>query len=171
MEQNRIEPTKVRLDRGEVKRDPIQVPDVRGAIGNPYRVETTLAAMRRRGTIDADMLLAGVNFHCQFVVAQLHALRAADMGRTMVEGGKRTSEMPRRIYDARDWVWQALITMGGLASPCGSIAWGVLGEEWSIDKWATGKGWGGKPMKRETASGLLIGALGVLVSVPAPETI
>lgn len=163
-----IAPPLERWNRGEVYRDGKTVNDSEGGIGDPYRVLTTLRQMANKGTITTDMWNAGEFFHAMFVVGQLHAIRAADMGRIPVEG-MRVSQTPGRIMRARQWVWEALCAMGGIASPCGRVAWHILGEEMPIDHFARSAGWSGRPLKRETASGLLIGALGVLVAMPAPE--
>src|ERR1700731_4295210 len=40
--------------------------------------------------------------------------------------------------------------------------WHVIGCEWTMREWALREGWGGRPLSQETASGILIGALGVL---------
>jgi hypothetical protein len=59
-------------------------------------------------------------------------------------------------------VWRALTAVGGIASPAGSCLWHVLGCEWSVRQWAQREGWGGRRVSEEIASGVLVGALGVL---------
>src|ERR1700733_14974817 len=49
-----------------------------------------------------------------------------------------------------------------IASPAGSCVWHVVGCEWTIRDWALREGWGGRPLSEEAASGVLVGALGVL---------
>jgi hypothetical protein len=38
----------------------------------------------------------------------------------------------------------------------------VLGCQWSLKEWVLRQGWSGRALSQETASGILIGALGVL---------
>ena len=157
-----IVPPVERWARGEVERRQEQIVDDKGSPGDPFYVLNTLSAMRRRESITKEMNQAGEQFHAEFVVGQLHAIRAADMSRVPVEGGRPSIE-PGRILRAREGIWRAIVVLGGLTSPCGSIAWGVLGEEMTLANWAANQGWVNRPVKRETAAGLLIGTLGVLV--------
>ena len=158
-----IVPPIERWARGEVERRQEQIVDDKGSPGDPFYVLNTLSIMRRRKSITPEMHQAGEQFHAEFVTAHLHAIRAADMGRVPVEGA-RPEMAPGRILRARDAVWQALKALGGLSSPCGSIAWGVLGEEITLENWAANQGWVNRPVKRETAAGLLIGAVGILAA-------
>jgi hypothetical protein len=38
----------------------------------------------------------------------------------------------------------------------------VLGEAWTVKEWALRQGWGGRGISQEAASGVLVGALGML---------
>ena len=49
------------------------------------------------------------------------------------------------------------------ASPAGSCVWHVIGMQTSIREWALRQGWGGRPVRQESAQGILVAALGVLV--------
>ncbi|MGH7001276.1 MAG: hypothetical protein ACREEA_07200, partial [Stellaceae bacterium] len=56
----------------------------------------------------------------------------------------------------------ALKTLGGAASPAGSCIWHVLGCGWTLKEWSLRAGWNGRTLSPETASGILLGALGAL---------
>jgi hypothetical protein len=125
----------------------------------------TLAAMLRRGTITAGMHDAGRDFAARFRAAQLDPLAARDLTRPVIDG------MPRRHYQeqagataekARASIWQDVQACGGSASPGGSCLWHVVGWELSLKDWAVNQGWNGRYVSQETASGILIAALGTL---------
>jgi hypothetical protein len=67
-----------------------------------------------------------------------------------------------RIETARRAVWEAILAVGGLGSPAGSCLWHVLGWESSLKEWALERGWSGRRVSQEAASGILIAALGAL---------
>jgi hypothetical protein len=156
-----IEPTPERATHGAtIARVERQIIDAAGAIGRPYRVVDTLAAMERHGTITAGMRRAGEDFRARFAVAQLDPLRAADMERT---GGGQASDGPGlRIEAARRWIWDKIQTVGGISSPAGSCLWHVLGWQRSLKEWAIEQGWAGRRISQEAASGILVAALGML---------
>jgi hypothetical protein len=52
--------------------------------------------------------------------------------------------------------------MGGIARPCASVAFAVLGEGQTLNHYAEVAEWNGAPMDRRTALGLLVGSLGGL---------
>ena len=54
------------------------------------------------------------------------------------------------------------IGAGGLGSPAGSCLWHVIGLEQTIRQWAMLQEWRRKHLDQETASGILIAALGIL---------
>ncbi len=121
--------------------------------------------MERRGSITAGMRQAGEDFRARFTIAQLDPLRAVDLGLLRFgDGGARPDcDGPGlRIEAARRSVWQAIQAVGGLASPAGSCLWHVLGWERSVKEWALEQGWSGRRVSQETASGILIAALGAL---------
>jgi hypothetical protein len=63
---------------------------------------------------------------------------------------------------ARERVARALDALGGHGSPAGSCVWHVVGMQTSIREWALRQGWGGRPVRQESAQGILVAALGVL---------
>ena len=131
----------------------------------PYRALDTLAIMERRGSITTGMRQAGEDFRVRFATAQLDPLRAIDISRLRL--GDRPSrsrdEGPGlRIEAARNAVWRAIQSVGGIASPAGSCVWHVVGWESSLKAWAVEQGWNGRRVSQEAASGILIAALGAL---------
>lgn len=158
-----IVPPLERWNRGEVER-PSQhaIADSDGRPGAPFRAVSTLAQMEGRGSITAHMKQAGEQFHGDFILAGLEPLRAADMARVPITGvGPMT--IASRQLSARQRIWEAVVALGGIASPAGCCAWHVLGRETLIKDWAMREGWCGRPIGEKTAAGILIGALGVLI--------
>src|SRR5262249_7547855 len=154
-----------RLAHAPVERLTATIADAVGRPSLPYRAVDTLVLMERRGSITAGMRQAGEMFRNRFAVAQLDPLRALDLARLSL-GAKPT---PRRagapglrVEAARIAVWRAVGAVGGIASPAGSCLWHVVGWECSLKHWALQQGWSGRRVSQETASGILIAALGAL---------
>jgi hypothetical protein len=120
--------------------------------------------MERRGSITGGMRQAGEDFRARFAVAQLDPLRAPDLSRPRERGALRfkADEPGMRIEGAREAVWRAIQAVGGSGSPAGSCLWHVVGSEQSLKEWALEQGWSGRRVSQETASGILIAALGAL---------
>jgi hypothetical protein len=157
-------PTPERRSRGIVERLERPIADESGRPSRPYRAVDTLAAMERRGSITGGMRQAGEDFRARFAVAQLDPLRAPDLSRPRERGASRfkADEPGMRIEGARDAVWRAIQSVGGPVSPAGSCLWHVVGWEQSLKEWALEQGWSGRRVSQETASGILIAALGAL---------
>ena len=158
-------PTAERLRHGPVERLDRAIADAQNNASRPYRALDTLAIMERRGSITAGMRQAGEDFRARFATAQLDPLRALDISQLRL--GDRSSrgldEGPGlRIEAARDAVWRAIQSVGGIASPAGSCIWHVVGWECSLKAWAVEQGWNGRRVSQETASGILVAALGAL---------
>ena len=158
--QDGIAPTPERWARREVERLPQAIADEAGHPARPYRAIDTLALMLRKGTISPAMRQAGEDFRALFALASLEPLRALDL--TRLPRGARELPLTLRQAEARKKVALAMAILGGGASPAGSCIWHVVGCEWSIKDWALRQGWGGRPLSQESASGILVGALGVL---------
>ena len=121
--------------------------------------------MERRGSITAGMRQAGEDFRARFAVAQLDPLRVPDWSRPRDRGSIRFNDQDHpgmRIEGARNAVWQAIQAVGGVGSPAGSCLWHVVGWERSLKEWALEQGWSGRRVSQESASGILIAALGAL---------
>jgi hypothetical protein len=159
------EPTPERLSHGPIERLDRAIADVQGTASRPYRALDTLAIMERRGSITAGMRQAGEDFRARFAIAQLDPLRALDLsqfrlGENRPQVGDKGRDL--RIEAARDAVWRAIQAIGGMASPAGSCVWHVIGWERSLKAWALEQGWNGRRVSQETASGILVAALGAL---------
>jgi GH25 family lysozyme M1 (1,4-beta-N-acetylmuramidase) len=158
-------PTPERRQHGAIERLERAIGDVAGHPSRPYRAVDTLAIMQRRGSITAGMRQAGEDFRARFAVAQLDPLRALDLSHLRL--GERSvrpaGDGPGlRIERARAAVWRAVQAVGGIASPAGSCLWHVIGWERSLKEWALERGWSGRRVSQEAASGILIAALGAL---------
>ena len=160
-------PTPERRQHGPVERLERAIGDAAGHPSRPYRAVDTLAIMQRRGSITSGMRQAGEDFRARFATAQLDPLRALDLSH--LRFGERSLRPDRdgpalRIEAARTAVWRAIQATGGIASPAGSCLWHVLGWERSLKEWALQQGWSGRRVSQESASGILIAALGALES-------
>lgn len=155
-------PPQIRLRHGDVRLSPETILDDKGEISQPYRTRGTLQRLYEASTITAEMLAAGDRFHTDFIRAGFEGLKAADMGGVI--GGGRGSGIPFHLVDARESVWGALQALGGISSPAGCCAWQILGRETTIQGWAQAEGWRGRAINVMTATGILIGALGVLAT-------
>ena len=96
--------------------------------------------MERRGSITPGMAEAARRFHKQFCLAQLDPLKAVDIGRERTprsEGGfQHFGGTPgARIEVARTAIWNAVLAVGGLGSPCGSALWHVVGWQQALKGW------------------------------------
>jgi hypothetical protein len=154
-----------RRQHGPVEPLASTIADEAGHPSRPYRAVDTLALMERRGSITSGMRQAGEEFRRRFALAQLDPLRALDLSR-LSQGDRPTRRDPdtpgSRVEAARNAVWQAVGSAGGIASPAGSCLWHVVGWECSLKHWALQQGWSGRRVSQEAASGILIAALGAL---------
>jgi hypothetical protein len=155
-----LAPSAERLTQGTVERLPQAIADEAGRPARPYKAVDTLTAMLRKGTITPAMHQAGADFHALFMAAQLETLRAADISR--LPDSKHELSITLRQAEARKEVWRVLKTVGGAASPAGSCLWHVVGSAVTVKEWALHHGWNGRVLSQESASGILIGALGAV---------
>src|SRR5215472_9985684 len=109
--------------------------------------------MARRGVISDEAVAAAERFRSDFQTAALQALRAAQMrertGTTLLP-----QDISFRAERARQRIYEAIQAVG---QPGGSCLWHVVGLEESRKRWVTEF-----PLHPESASGVLIGALGTL---------
>jgi hypothetical protein len=158
-------PTPERRQHGPIERLSETIADAAGHPSRPYRAVDTLAIMERRGSITAGMRHAGEDFRTRFAIAQLDPLRAVDLSNLRLgeRGPRPNRDGPGlRIEAARNAVWRAIQTVGGIGSPAGSCLWHVVGWERSVKEWALEQGWSGRRVSQEAASGILVAALGAL---------
>lgn len=157
-----LPPPPVRWVRGEVERTVETIRDFNGRerVAMPYRAIDTLETLERRRTITRAMHRAGDKFHADFITAGLDSLRIPSLVR--IAGGGRAPQLTNSQVEARDEVWWALLALGGHRAPGALCIWYVVGLEHPIQDWATRCGWAGRPINRTVATGILVGALGVL---------
>lgn len=152
-EEHAIPPTPERAQHDPVDALDQTIADDLGNISRPWRVRDILMSLEVRGAITAEMRQAGEDFRLHFRNAQLDGLRAADVSRPIVSGGRHQdhrleNRMARRFLD------DARVLLGGNVSPMWSIMQDVIGRELPIRKWCEGR-----PYRPEEATGILIAAL------------
>ena len=130
-----------------------------------HRTVDTLGMMLESGAITSGMHTAGRDFQAAFTIACFNSMRSVNLT-SIVRGpssphGFGTSRITK--MQARERVARALDVLGGHGSPAGSCVWHVIGMQTSIREWALRQGWGGRPVRQESAQGILVAALGVLV--------
>jgi hypothetical protein len=141
----------MRHDR--VRPVPEQIADVDGAIGAPYKAESMLERLHRRGDIDGRELQAGLEFQRLWCLGWLEPLRAASMDERILSG---RSHLPFGNERAHREARAALDALGdSLARDC---AWYVLGVELSLRDFAHRQ-----RINEHVAKGVLLSTLGVLV--------
>jgi hypothetical protein len=128
-------------------------------VGTPLRKVDSLKVMHMRGTISDAMLAAGRRFQRAFEDYHAGNCSALDWRKIGRAGWKE----PEFLRSGR-WreLKEAMTVLGGRGAPAGSVCWHVLGEGVSIKEWAELHQWGRRPLHEKTASGVLLGALGVL---------
>ncbi len=155
-----IAPTPERSAHDRIDRVARAIADEAGNSARPFRVRDTLEHMLAKATITPAMHQAATDFRALFAVAHLEPLRATNWER--LPDGMRDMPVSLRQAEARKKIWLALKALGGMASPAGSCVWHVVGCEWTVKDWALSRGWNGRPLRLETASGILVGSLGML---------
>jgi hypothetical protein len=129
-----------------------------------HRTVDTLRLMLEAGNITAAMHDAARDFQAAFTIACFDS-----MPRVNLNLMARSPSAAHHVCDlndaqlaARERVACALDALGGHGSPAGSCVWHVVGMQSSIREWALRQGWGGRPVRQESAQGILVAALGVL---------
>ncbi len=125
-----------------------------------HRVVDTIGKMQRAGTITEPMAEAGRKFERQFIIANLDPLRAPDMAR--IPGNGREADPGDISLAAREQVNRAMRALGGYDGAMGSVVWHVLGCGCSLREWTLRRAWGGRQLRPEQATGVLIAALDLL---------
>jgi hypothetical protein len=154
-------PSAARRQHNRITRDRKQIADVAGRIGVPWRAEGLLAKLERNGSITAAQRAAGEQFHALFRSAASDPLKATDPSRTHVSGARALSQQLGCLW-AKTSLDRAIDALGGLASPAGSCAWHVLGNDCSMQNFAVRQSWCGNPIRPEVAKGVLLSCLGTL---------
>ncbi len=153
-------PLPERLTHGAVERLVEPIADDDGRPVSPYRAVSLLAGMERSGSIDQDQRAAGDTFREKFFVSGLAPLRAAALLRSA--GTTAGREPNARAEAARLSIYHAVVAVGGLASPSGSVLWSVIGWDRSLSEWALEQGTNGRRLTADEAKIILVFALGDL---------
>lgn len=151
---------KPKLWQSPLLTEEVRETDPGGRIVLHHRHVDTLGKMHKAGTITEPMAEAGRKFGRQFILAKLDPLRAPDLAR--IPGNGREADPGDVSLAAREQVHRALRALGGLDAAAGSVAWHVLGCGCSLREWTVRRAWGGKSLRPEQATGVLIAALDLL---------
>jgi Domain of unknown function (DUF6456) len=129
-----------------------------------HRTVDTLRMMLEAGNITAAMHDAARDFQAAFTIACFDSMPRVNL--TLMARSPSAAHHVCDLNDtqlaARERVARALDALGGHGSPAGSCVWHVVGMQTSIREWALRQGWGGRPVRQESAQGILVAALGVL---------
>ena len=129
-----------------------------------HRTVDTLRLMLNSGAITPAMHAAARDFQAAFTIACFDSMPRVNL--TLMARSPSPAHDVRDLTDtqiaARERVARALDALGGHGSPAGSCVWHVVGMQTSIREWALRQGWGGRPVRQESAQGILVAALGVL---------
>jgi hypothetical protein len=128
------------------------------------RTVDTLGLLLDSGTITPGMHAAACDFQAAFTIACFDRMPRVNlmlMAR-WPSAAHHVGDLSDAQIAARERVARALDALGGHGSPAGSCVWHVVGMQTSIREWALRQGWGGRPVRQESAQGILVAALGVL---------
>ena len=166
----KVTPTQDRIKRGPLSYGRVEHfgDGVRKASrAHTYRAPDLMVTMLASGTIDLDMAQAGRAFRSNFHTAGYTCLQALDPGR--IPGTRGPGDLSDAAIDARRWIAGRLAALGGHGASAASAAWFVLGEGYSIRRWATERqcfGVGPKDhLSRQTAGRMVIGILEILAQL------
>jgi hypothetical protein len=129
-----------------------------------HRTVDTLGLMLDSGAITPGMLSAARDFQAAFTIAcfdNMPRINLTQMARS-ISAAHHVGDFSDAQIAARERVARAVDALGGHGSPAGSCVWYVVGMQTSVREWALRQGWGGRPVRQESAQGILVAALGVL---------
>jgi hypothetical protein len=129
-----------------------------------HRTVDTLGLMLSSGAITPAMHAAARDFQAAFTIACFDSMPRVNltlMARSP-SAAHHVSDLNDAQLAARERVARALDALGGHGSPAGACVWHVVGMQTSVREWALRLGWGGRPVRQESAQGILVAALGVL---------
>jgi Domain of unknown function (DUF6456) len=138
--------------------------DPNGIAVTHHRTVDTLGIMLESGAITSGMHTAARDFQAAFTIACFDSMRSVNLTSTVRSPSKANDvwDLSDSQLAARERVARALDALGGHGSPAGSCVWHVIGMQTSMREWALRQGWGGRPVRQESAQGILVAALGVL---------
>jgi hypothetical protein len=145
--------------------DPVALVEERDPEGWPVRhcrTIDTIGRLVRSGLVRSEWAVAADRFRRDYRLAAFDPLSANDLGRARGAGGHGV--IMDRVEDARQRLADAIAGMGGLSAPAGSIVWHVVGAELTLKDWSMRQVWGGRPLRHEIATGILVAALAALDS-------
>ena len=129
-----------------------------------HRTVDTLGMMLNSGAITPAMHAAARDFQAAFTIACFDLMPRVNL--TLMARSPSAAHHVCDLNDAqlaaRERVARALDALGGHGSPAGACVWHVVGMQKSVREWALRQGWGGRPVRQESAQGILVAALGVL---------
>ena len=143
-------PAIVRVDK--------QIKDVDGNIAAPFVVRDAVAILERAGKLDQSAADAARKFGEDFATAALSGYQTVDLAQPIGGGGQGTGGPTEAVYGARERVWRALQSLGGIGAPGASICWDVLGMGLSIKEHSERTIFGSRSLDPRTATGILVGA-------------
>jgi len=138
----------------------VEEPDPEGWPVRHCKAVDTIGRLVRNGLVRPEWAVAADRFRRDFRVGAFDPLSANDLRRARGAGG--SGAIMDRVEDARQRLFDAVAGMGGLSSPAGSIVWHVVGAELTLKDWSLRQVWGGRPLRHELATGILVAALGAL---------
>jgi hypothetical protein len=154
---------KVASSPGQAMRQVIEL-DPNGIEVQHRRTVDTLGLMLDSGAITSGMHAAARDFQASFTIASYDSMprvNLSQMARSL-SAGYHVGDFTEVQIAARERVARAIDALGGHGSPAGSCVWHVVGMQSSVREWALRQGWGGRPVRQESAQGILVAALGVL---------
>ena len=125
-----------------------------------HRTVDTLGKMLKTGTITNEMYDVAKDFQASFILANIDTLRALPIMRIPSNG--RAADMSDRQLIARRRVSKTIEKLGGIGSLTASALWHVVGLQESVRSWSMRSGWGGRPIRPDVASGILVAGLEIL---------
>ena len=93
------------------------------------------------------------DFQAAFTIASLDRMPSASLVLVQPPGTRGSGDLTEAQVGARERVARALDALGGPGSPEGSCIWFVVGLQTSLGEWALRQGWGGRPVRQESAQG------------------
>lgn len=160
-EDDRVGPTVERLQHGPVDSSAeVLVYDREGRASRSIapRAVDRIQRMLRQGSITPEMAQAALIFRQKFYVAGMSTLRAADMAR-IPAGYSGAKQVANSALRARETIVEVCRAIG---EPALSCLWDVIGLENTIQEWMQRQSQNGRTYSADVATGILIGALGML---------
>lgn len=131
-------------------------------VGMGFRAVSTLVLMHEARTIDDNQLRAGTEFRERFDVAQLGGMKASALAERIGGSGQSPHIKADAVEDARAWVHDQMLALGGHGSNMGDVCWHVVGIGMSINEYAAQASWKGAHPHKFKVSAHVEAALAIL---------